>query len=107
MQSPLTQVSSPLQTLLSWQSALLVQQPGMNVCVHCPETLSQASAVQRAPSSQVLGGPGWQPSSGSQVSVPLHGFPSSQSSGVPDVQVLLTQVSWPLHTLPSSQSALE
>jgi hypothetical protein len=33
----------------------------------------------------------------------LHGLPSSQSSGVPAVQVVPLHVSGPLHTLPSEQ----
>ena len=45
-----------------------------------PSTGSQASSVQATPSSQSSGVPGWQSSTGSQVSAPLHTSPSSQLS---------------------------
>src|SRR5262249_50854158 len=85
-QSPLTHLSSPLHTLLSMQSASLWQQPWIDVFMQ-PKTELQLSYVQRAPSLQSGAVPGWQPLVGSQVSVPLHGSPSSHWSGVPAPQL--------------------
>ena len=47
----------------------------------------------------------WQPPRASQLSL-VHGFPSSQLSGVPAPHVPLLQTSCPLHTVPSSQGAV-
>src|SRR5882724_11933263 len=68
-QSPLRQVSWPLQTSLSRQSASLVQQPWIDVWTH-PMPGSHASIVQAAPSLQFGAVPVTQPVSGSQVSTP-------------------------------------
>lgn len=96
------------------------------VCTQ-PVVGSQPSLVQGFPSSQESGPPAthfplWhvsptvhaepslqesvssatnvQPLTGSQESF-VHGFPSSQSSGTPDVHVVPLHASTPLHTLPS------
>src|SRR5689334_11395393 len=104
-QSPFTQLSVPLQTLLSMQSASLVQQPCTDVCVQ-PSVLSQASVVQRAPSLHCGAMPATQPVVGSHVSVPSQALPSLQLSGVPGRQFPPgPQVSTPLQTLLSRQSA--
>jgi len=47
----------------------------------------------------------WQPAMGLQLSV-VHGLPSLQLSGVPDVQVPFWQVSLPLHTVASAHDVL-
>src|SRR2546422_521988 len=73
-QSPFEQVSSPLQMLVSRQSASTVQQPWTDVWTQ-PIVGSQLSVVQRAPSLQLGGKPTWQPAIGSQVSIPLHMSP--------------------------------
>src|SRR5262245_46542436 len=104
-QSPPTmQLSVPLHALLSMQSASLRQQPVIDVWTQ-PSSVSQVSAVQRAPSSQLGGTPSWQPLTGSHVSTPSHASPSSHCSGVPGTQSPLTHRSSPLHTLLSMQSA--
>ena len=78
-----SQVSTPLQALPSSQAALPVQQPATGVCVH-PVSGTQASLVQKTPSSQLGGEPGAHvPVSERHVSTPLHGLPSSHAIGVP------------------------
>src|SRR2546425_11051654 len=62
----------------------------------------QVSAVQRLPSSQLGGVPGTHPPVvGSQLSMPLHAFPSSQLTYVPR-QTPFWHTSFAVHGLPSS-----
>src|SRR5437762_9422470 len=84
-QSPVLtlQVSAPVQTLASSQSASVLQQAVVRWLTQPPVLLlavgSQLSAVHTMPSSQVGGVPGTHvPSVGLQVSRPLQKRPSSQ-----------------------------
>src|SRR5207249_3218166 len=82
-QAPVTQVSVPVQTSPSSQSASVVQQPAIGAFTQPPALLlaagSQLSAVHTMPSSQVGAVPGTHgPVPGSQVSGPLENWPSSQ-----------------------------
>jgi hypothetical protein len=123
LQTPLWQVSVPLQTVLSSHDV-----PLGNGLVEQPKTGSQLSVVQGLPSLQVSGGPAvqvaawqvsvplqrlpslheeplgsagfWHPETGSQLSV-VQELPSLQVSGVPVVQVPVWQVSSPSQTFPS------
>src|SRR5206468_2899714 len=86
-QAPVTQVSVPVQTSPSSQSASVVQQPAIGAFTQPPALLlaagSQESAVHTIPSSQVGAVPGTHvPSSGLQVSGPVQASPSSQSASV-------------------------
>src|SRR5262245_63523585 len=90
-QSPLTQVSSPSQTLLLAQSTSPWQQPLIDVLTQ-PVNGLHVSYVQRAPSLQFGGAVSWQPAVGSQVSAPSHALPSSQLSDVPATQLPDTHV---------------
>src|SRR5437773_9700363 len=77
-----SQVSVPVQTSLSSQSASEVQHPWIGAFTQAPVLLlavgSQLSAVQTTLSSQVGGTPEHVPFSGSQGSTPLQDWPSSQ-----------------------------
>ena len=76
--APSSQTSSPLQNRpSSGQSPSVVQQPGMATLLH-PLVESHESVVQPSVSTQFSGVPTTQFSS-TQVSVPLHTSPSSQS----------------------------
>src|SRR5213592_1139202 len=82
-QAPVTQVSVPVQTSPSSQSASVVQQPAIGAFTQPPALLlaagSQLSAVHTIPSSQVGAEPSTHvPSCGLQVSRPLQKRPSSQ-----------------------------
>ena len=67
-----------------------------------PSVVSQVSSVQGLPSSHTSAGPGWHvPSAGLQVSAPLHGSPSSQTTAAP-THAPAAQVSPVVHRLPSS-----
>jgi hypothetical protein len=122
-QTPLWQVSAPLQTLPSRQGV-----PLATAVLEQPKTALQESVVQTLPSLQVRGVPAVQTPAW-QVSAPLQTLPSAQAvpfktgvleqpvaglqesvvqtlpslqlSGVPAVQVPLWQVSTPSQASPS------
>jgi hypothetical protein len=121
-----SQVSEPLQYAPSSHSALF----GM-LSQRSPASL-QLSTVHETPSLQLIGVPAWQPATGSQVSDPLHHWPSlhealfgawsqlsvdslqlstvqdtlsAQLGAVPAWQpVVALHVSAPLHQAPSLQA---
>src|SRR5689334_20232272 len=120
---PWSQNSMPLQMFPSSQlTALPVQMPLSQVSftVHGlrsshgpvrttdrqPRTGSHVSVVQGLPSSQMSGDPAMHaPLVGSQVSTPLHAFPSSHRTGVP-VHVPSMHMSFRVQALPSLHGLL-
>src|SRR5262245_53998818 len=72
---------------------------------HVPPFLLTAFAPWLArPSRQLIGVPSWQPVTGSHVSVPLHGFPSSHGTLGVQAPVVGSHVSTPLQGSPSSHT---
>src|SRR6185295_8303414 len=95
-----------VQTFPSSHSAAVVQHPGTATCVH-PTTTLHPSRVHDEPSAQSSGVPATHPCVASHVSVPLHGFRSSQTTGTPGTHrpAAVSHVSCPVQASWSSQSA--
>src|SRR5213593_1703813 len=95
-QMPAAHASFVVHGLPSSQKTVL-----LGVCMQ-PSVSSQVSSVQGLPSSQLGGVPGTHPPVvGSQLSMPLHACPSSQSTYVPR-QTPFWHTSFSVHGLPSS-----
>jgi hypothetical protein len=101
--SSLVGVQVPETQASSVQSLLSVQVFVSSFELTHPLPTSQESSVQSLESSQSRAVPGWQPLTGSQVSVPLQALASSQTTGVP-VQDPAEHASLVVQALASSQT---
>src|SRR6185369_13318436 len=72
---------------------------GFGGCVQAPVAGVQTSDVQNRPSLQSTGVPGWH-TVATQVSTPLHRFPSAQSASTAQVSVIVSKTAPPTWTAP-------